>query len=417
MASTDYVNHLEALVKDGVLDVSLIDEAVLRVLDLKEELGLFDNPFRNADPLKEQQTMLSEPHLASAKKVAVESAVLLKNETPLPLHPGLRIAVIGPFAASHETNGPWSWHGNNAQNESIAEVLKRRDIELSIVKAGDAASDYDDADIEKLKRSDVVLLLLGENAHQSGEAHSRADITLPGKQAELVGFVKSLHATAVVVLQNGRPLVLENILAADAILETWFLGTKGAEAVCDLLYGIANPSGKLTMSFPRSVGQIPVHYDGLPTGRPNKHELRPREYVTKYIDELNSPRFPFGFGLSYANFSYGEPILSAPSIGPADHLAITVEIHNETAVAGVETVQLYLRDHAARISRPILELKAFRKIPLAAFETKTVDFELSLPDLSYRLADGSVVWDPGTFTVFVGPDSVRLKSASFLLKN
>ncbi len=417
MASTDYVNHLEKLVTDGVVDLSLIDEAVLRILDLKEELGLFADPFHNADPVKEQLTMLSEAHLALSKRVALESAVLLKNDRmALPLHPALRIALIGPYATSHETNGPWSWHGNNAKNESIAEVLRRRGIDLTIVKDGDSIASYDASDIEKLRQADVVLLLLGENAHQSGEAHSRADITLPGKQAELVGFVKSLHGTAVAVLQNGRPLVLENILEADAILETWFLGTKGAEAVCDLLYGIADPSGKLTMSFPRSVGQIPVHYDGLPTGRPNHHELHPREYVTKYIDELNSPRFPFGFGLSYAAFSYGAPVLSASAITPSESLAVTVELHNETARAGVETVQLYLRDKAARISRPVLELKAFRKIRLSAFETQTVRFELGLSDLSYRLPDGSVVWDPGVFTVSVGPDSAHLKAADFVLK-
>ncbi|MFA5006900.1 MAG: glycoside hydrolase family 3 N-terminal domain-containing protein [Candidatus Izemoplasmatales bacterium] len=417
MASTDYVNHLEDLVRDGIVDVHLIDEAVLRILELKRELGLFDDPFRNADPDQERVTMMSDEHLALAKRVALESAVLLKNDGALPLRNGLRIALIGPFATSRETNGPWSWHGNGAKNESLAEVLARRGVDVTLAKDGESASAYDAADVERIRTADVVLLMLGENAHQSGEAHARADIALPGTQAELVGFAKALGRPAVVVLQNGRPLVLEDILAADAILEAWFLGTKSSEAVCDLLYGIANPSGRLTMSFPRSVGQIPVHYDGLPTGRPNHHELHPREYVTKYIDQLNSPRFPFGYGLSYASFAYGEPVLSAPSIGPGDRLTVAVDVKNESAVEGVETVQLYLRDRAARVSRPVLELKAFERVRFAAFETRTIRFELGLSDWTYRLSDGSVVWDPGRFTVFVGPDSVRLKGSDFVLRN
>ena len=416
MASTDYVNHLENLVHDGIVDVRLIDEAALRVLELKRDLGLFDDPFRNADPEREKTVMLSPAHRAAARRAAHEAAVLLKNDGVLPLGRGLRLALLGPFAQSGETNGPWSWHGNGARNATLADVLAARGFDLVLVKTGASPDDYDVADREAIRRADVVLLALGESAHQSGEAHARADVTLPGRQAELVPFVSGLGRKAVILLQNGRPLVLENVLAADAILETWFLGTEAAPAIADLLAGDVNPSGRLTMSFPRAVGQIPVHYDELPTGRPNLDENHPGEYVTKYVDLPNSPRFPFGFGLGYARFDYGPVRLVTPSsITSAMSVTVAVDVTNAGAVGGVETVQCYLRDHAARISRPVRELKGFRRIALAPGETATVRFTLGLADLSYRLADGSLVWDPGLFTVSVGPNAATLQGASFRL--
>jgi len=416
MASTDYVNHLERLVAEGKVDVALIDEAVLRILNLKRELGLFDNPFKGALIPGETDVVRSKPHLKAARKVALEAAVLLKNDGVLPLDPTRKIAILGPFADSRKTNGPWSWHGNNAENESLAEVLERRGIRPVLVKKGEFGADYDAEDIVRIREADVVLLALGESARLSGEAHARADITLPGRQAELAEFVRSLGKKSVVILTNGRPLVLENILSVDAILETWFLGSMASEAIADLLYGIANPSGKLTMSFPRSVGQIPVHYDRLPTGRPNEDELHPGEYVTKYLDMLNSPRFPFGYGLSYARFRYDALILSAARIRAGETLTVSVGVTNEADVDGVEVVQLYLRDHAARISRPVRELKGFRRVAIQARTTETVTFELGLADLSYRLADGSLVWDPGRFSVHVGSDADAAAQASFVLE-
>lgn len=415
MASTCYANHLESLIRDGRIDPALLDEAVLRILELKRDLGLFENPFKGADDLAERTRVRGPEHRNASRKAAEECAVLLQNDGVLPLKEGARIAVLGPFAGARRTNGPWSWHGWEDENPSLPDVLSSRGMPPVFVKACASPDGCDDHDLDAIRRADVLLLCLGEEADESGEAHSKTDLSVPASQAEFLRLAESLGKKTVVLLQNGRPLVMENLLAADAILESWFLGTEASDVLADLLFGIVNPSGKLPMSFPRSVGQIPVHHDALPTGRPNPDELHPGEYVTKYLDSLNSPRFPFGFGLSYSRFACRNLRLSASVLSPTETLRVSLEVENAGSAAGKAVVQLYLGDPAARVSRPQRRLVAFRKTEIPAGKTAEVVFSLNVADLSYRLGDGSLVWDPGIFRVEAGEDPSRLLSAEFRL--
>lgn len=416
MASSCYINHLEEHIRSGNLPLKLLDEAVLRVLTLKQDLGLFDNPNKGADALRESTTVQHPDHLRAAHEVAAECAVLLTNDGTLPLNPAVSVAILGPYALAVKTNGPWSWHGYHDENPSLAEVLTARGISPVFAKIAGCPEEYSDHDIDRIRKADVVLLALGEPENWSGEAHSRTDIGLPGRQAEFVPFVRSLGKKAIVLLQNGRPLVLEEILDASAILETWFLGSRASEAIADLLYGVTNPSGRLPMSFPRSVGQIPVYHDALPTGRPNQNENHPGEYVTKYLDAPNSPRFAFGHGLSYSRFEVRNLSLSASKIRKDDVLAVEVDIINHGPLAGDTVIQLYLGDPVARISRPVRQLVTFRKIHVAVNETLRVRFELDIHDLSYRLADGTLVCDPGRINLWVGDSPDRLLSSAFVLE-
>lgn len=416
MASTCYINHLETLVNNHQIDLNLIDEAVLRILELKKQLGLFENPYKGAIPSAEQTMVRCPEFLSATKKAATESAVLLQNDGTLPLSTSQKIAILGPYAASTKTNGPWSWHGYNDNNASLNDVLLSRKIPVVFSKPADSLEEYTDHDIDRIRQADILLLALGEPENWSGEAHSRADISLPGKQASFVEFAATLNKKAVVLLQNGRPLILDNILCASAILETWFLGSMASEAICDLLYGIANPSGKLPMSFPRSHGQIPIYYNALQTGRPNTNETHPQEYVSKYLDSPNSPLFPFGYGLSYSTFHCSNLCLSAKRMKENDSLVVSITLENQSPIDGTDVIQVYLGDPVARISRPVRELIAFRKISLKGNEKTTVSFELTKKELSYRLKDGSLVTDPGKFILYVGDDPNQLLQNDFFLE-
>ncbi|KMM36846.1 glycoside hydrolase family 3 N-terminal domain-containing protein [Guptibacillus hwajinpoensis] len=408
MMTTTYVHHLSSLVRDGVVSEEIIDEAVLRILELKHKLGLFENPFRGADPTLEKEVVLCENHRLTARKLAQKSSVLLKNENVLPLQKSQRVSLIGPFAESDDLLGPWSWLGSGEDAILLKEGLlsKISPNQLQIAKGCGVESGTKEElayAIEAAKNSDVLLLALGERSDMSGEAGCRADIRLPQVQLELIARLKELNKPIVVVLFNGRPLDLHGIIEeADAVLEAWYPGTEGGAAIADLLYGDANPSGRLSMSFPYSVGQVPVYYNHFNTGRPKGAPDAQVRYVSQYLDIPNEPLFPFGYGLSYASFSYHNASLSTTKM--TEELEVRVTVKN-TGVEGEEVVQLYVRDIAGDVVRPMKELKDFKKILLRRGEEKEVSFTLSEEQLRYHHSDLSFESDPGAFVAYVGSNS------------
>lgn len=411
MASTTYTSHLSDLIDAGEVDERLLDEAVIRILELKRDLGLFEHPFKGANPQKAKDIVLSKDHLDRALEVARESIVLLKNNQVLPLKPTQRIAIVGPYADERNMIGPWHWHGRRDLHATLKEVFADQTV---FVKKAFRFDEFNADEIEQIHSADVVLFALGEHEWQSGEAHSRSDIRLPFDQHTLLSLTTPKQPK-VVVLFNGRPLDLQNISAADAIVEAWFPGSMAAEAIHEILLGVTNPSGKLPITFPKTLGQVPIYYNHQRTGRPYLGKDDRNEYVSKYLDIDNDPAYCFGHGLSYSNFVYGEIRLSREQLTSKDTLTVSFDVTNDSAVAGKETAMVFLKDHHGRVVRPVLELKAFRKERYLPYETKTLTFDLTNKDFGYLLEDGSFVVEPGLFTVFVGPDANRLQSKTVRL--
>ena len=414
MASSCYTNYLKKLVENQTVDIKLIDQAVYRILKLKKQIGLFDNPYKGASIEQEEKLVRSANHLQRAKEAALESAVLLKNDGILPLNKKLKYVMIGPYAESTSTNGPWSWHGRNNLNHQLSELLVEQGISLILTKEVSHPSDLSDSDMELVRESDVIILALGEHEKESGEAHSRSDIRLPRKQESFVTFSEFMNKKSMVLLYHGRPLDLTNIMQTNAILDVYFLGSMANDAIADLMTGVNNPSGKLTMSYPRNVGQIPIYYNHLNTGRP-KTDGGHNEFVSYYLDVENSPLFPFGYGLSYSNFNYTDMSVSKKSITKDEKLKISINVENTTNIPGYETVQLYIRDYSATISRPLKQLKGFKKIWFDQHEKKTVEFELSNHDLSFMNGEGQTVLETGRFAVMIGSNSETLTKMDFHL--
>ncbi|MGG1575450.1 glycoside hydrolase family 3 N-terminal domain-containing protein [Fictibacillus sp. NRS-1165] len=421
MMTVCYVNHLKELIVNNEVSEELLDEAVLRILALKKKLGLFENPHRGTDEHGEHEVIMSEPHRAVAKKLAAKSCVLLKNNNVLPLQSGKKVALIGPFAQSGDILGPWSWKGSREVAVQLYDGLKGRltSDKLSVAKGcGVETGTHEELQeaLDIAAHADVLVLALGEKSDMSGEAGSRSDIRLPEVQRELLAAIRRIGKPIVTVLFNGRPLDLRDVAEqSDAIIEAWFPGTEGGHAVADLLLGDVNPSGKLTMSFPHSVGQVPVYYNCFNTGRPQGAPDAQVRYVSQYLDVPNEALYPFGFGLSYTTFHYGEPVLSSPVLKAGESIKISVLVTNTGERQGEETVQLYVRDMAGDVVRPLKELKAFEKAVLAPGETKKIIFSIKEDQLRYYHSDLTFTSDPGTFTVFVGPDSVNVKEATFEL--
>ena len=412
MASTAYTNHLEELIQEGSVDIQLLDEAVLRILELKRDLGLFENPYKGADGSIDEHLVMSEDFMNQSLEAAHQSMVLLKNNDILPLSRDMKIALIGPYAQSRKTVGPWSWHGRRDLHMTLEEALSNQ---VTFCKSVESDIELTEEDLAKINQCDVCLLALGEDERLSGEAHSRTDLNLPGKQLELFNKIHKLGKKTVVVLHNGRPLLLNELLNAEAILECFFLGSKSAEAIRDVLFGTVNPSGKLPISFPKNVGQIPIYYNHLNTGRPYLGPEDHNEYVSKYLDVDNSPLFPFGFGLSYSVFKLQNLRLSSFEMKQNEVIEVSVTVENISKRAGFETIQLYIRDHHAQISRPVKELIQFQKIWFEPNQQKSVVFKLDVNDLSYTLSDGTSVYDVGVFSLMVGTSSVDYLKAEFEL--
>jgi beta-glucosidase len=419
-----YHDYLQKMLLNGDVTQKQVDAAVRRILTVKFALGLFDDPLRHVSDEREA-TLDNYPaeHLAAAYRLASESLVLLKNEkNALPLKPGSNIAVIGPLADSRsDLLGSWSGAGDSRFAASVLDAVRDANGggHLAFAKGCDVSSGDKsgfNAALETAGHADVVVMVLGESADMCGEASSRSSINIPGVQTELLRQIARTGKPLVLVLMNGRPLALEEESSlANALLEAWFPGTRGGQAVADVLFGKTNPSGRLPVTFPRSLGQVPIYYNAKNTGRPinpaNPHE----KYKSNYLDVSNDPLYPFGFGLSYTTFSYSGLKLDRDTLGSGDTLTVTVDVANTGASDGVETAQLYLHDLVADVARPVRELKGFQRAALKAGEHRQISFVIGEKELSFLRADMTWGTEPGKFDVFVGPNSRDLQSARFEL--
>ena len=439
-----YAGELAKLVKEGTIPESLIDESVLRILQLKNQLGLFEHPHKDADPEKEARYILCPEHRALAREAAAASCVLLKNDKVLPIRPSQKVAFIGPYIDNYEICSSWAVTGHPEDSVTIRQAAKellpdsnltfchgtsllpRDHVFAGFAEPNRAEEFYADvfADPAKAladavaaaKAADVVILCLGEHYLQTGEATSRTELSLPENQMELFYAVRTANPNVAVVLFNGRPLLLDELSRdAAAVLEAWFPGTEGGHAILDLLTGTKNPSGKLPMTFPRNMGQIPIYYNHFSTGRPLTG-TDPQRFVSKYTDAPNTPLFPFGYGLSYTEFSYSDVSLSSDSLTSEDSITASVQLKNTGACTGTEVVQLYIQGVAASTVRPVRELKGFTRITLTPGETQTVSFRISEAELSFHRADGSYGTEPGAFRVWIGGSSATENGTGFTLR-
>jgi len=442
MVGEGFLRNAEELVKEGKVTMQTIDAACRRILEAKYKLGLFDDPYRYLNDERAKTEILTPANRKEAEKIAEQSMVLLKNEKLLlPLKQSGTIALIGPLADNHrEMLGTWSAAGDWNKSVSVMEGVKNvtgssvnllyakgcnllTDRQLLIQLSGEAAVDSrtDDEMISEAvaiaAKADIVVAVLGEPEGYSGEASSRSELGLPGRQQELLKEILKTGKPVVLVLMNGRPLVLqwenEHI---PAILEAWHAGTEAGNAVANILFGNYNPSGKLTMTFPRNVGQIPIYYNHKNTGRPVDPTNPGEKYRSRYLDITNEPLYPFGFGLSYTTFTYSGLTLDKTSFSVPGSIKISVNITNSGRVDGTEVAQLYIRDLVGSITRPVKELKGFQKVFLKAGENKTITFTLSADDLAFYNDKLEHKAEPGDFKVFVGTNSANVKEAGFKLE-
>ena len=418
-----YRTHLADLVRAGKVSEKTLDTAVAHVLTKKFELGLFDDPYRYIDAAREKEVLSRPEHRAATRDMAKRSMVLLKNErNVLPLARSTRrIALIGPLAnARRDLEGSWVVHSDPAHVVSPAEGVRNhagKDTRLTVVTGCDVACTDTrgfDVAVRAARDADVVLVALGESFDQTGEARSQTSISLPGRQAELFARVQAAAKAAgkpvVLVIFAGRPLVFSELAGkADAIVYAWLPGTEGGNALADVLFGDYNPSAKLPMTIPRSLGQVPIFYSYLSTGRPIPEVEG--QYASIYIDSPNTPLFAFGHGLSYTTFGYSNLALSAPRMTDNGKLTVSFDLQNTGKRAGEEVVQLYLRDPVASIARPVKELKGFRKLRLEPGEIRRVSFEIDRELLSFH--DDKLHWgaEPGRFELMLGSasDDIRLR--------
>ncbi len=439
MVSEYFIDYLPGLIREGKIDIRLVDKACRRVLEAKYKIGLFENPYRYINEQRAQKEIFNENKLALSKEAAIKSMVLLKNEENLlPLSSDKKIAFVGPLVADQRNMlGNWSGAGDWRKSVSVKMALEKQfgankfiyakgcnliddKHVLKKINNGNVVSvdkktpqELIDEALDMVKDADVIVAVLGEAFNMSGEAASRSNIELPENQKDLLKELKRTGKPVVLVLINGRPLALqwenENI---DAILEAWFPGTKAGEAIVDVLFGNTNPSGKITMTFPRNVGQIPVYYNHKNTGRPYSET---QKYTTKYLDVPNEPLYPFGYGLSYTTFSYGDIMLDNSTLKEKGKITAKISISNTGEKEGTETVQLYIRDLVGTVTRPVKELKAFRQITLKAGESQTVSFEITEEMLKFYNADLQYIAEPGDFKLFIGGNSRDVKEAMFTL--
>jgi len=427
MAGKAY-DHLLDLVADGSINTDVIDSAVRNILGIKFELGLFDNPYVNPS---EFPAIANDHALQVAKKAAIESLVLLRNENgalPLKKDEIESLAVIGPLAdAPYEQLGTWVFDGDKSLSVTGLEGIQQligSDAEVRYVRAMPTsrshATDVQFAEaLQAAEQSDAVVLFLGEESILSGEAHSRADINLPGAQAELVHEMHKAGKPVIAVILAGRPLTLSNIVDdVDAILFAWHPGTMGGPAIADVLFGVEGPSGKLPVSFPRMVGQIPIYYGQKNTGKPptpdtivHIDDIDPFAPQTSlgmtafHLDAGYTPLWEFGFGLTYAAFEYGDIAVNTDEIREGDTITISAELRNTGDVAATETAQLYIRDLVGNVTRPVRELKGFKQVQLEAGEATRVEFQLHTDDLAFFGRDNTLIVEPGEFHAWIGGSS------------
>ncbi|MDR1225552.1 MAG: beta-glucosidase BglX [Prevotellaceae bacterium] len=441
MVSEYFIDELPALAPSGKVKIEAIDAACRRILEAKYKLGLFTDPYRGASAERAAKQIMSAEKLSLSKEAAIKSMVLLKNDRQvLPLNAAKKIAFIGPLVKNQrDLIGNWSGAGSWKQAVSLWDALETSygkgkflyakgcnlvDDEAlrnklnphggSIIPDSKTPQQLISEAVQTAQQSDVVVAVLGESFGMSGEAASRSGIGLLDNQKELLKALKKTGKPIVLVLMNGRPLVLQwendNL---DAILETWFAGTQAGPAIAEALFGAANPSGKVTMTFPRNVGQIPVYYNHKNTGRPFDAT---QKYTTKYLDVPNEPLYPFGYGLSYTTFKYSNVALTGQILTSNGAIEASVSVSNTGQYAGEEVVQFYIRDLAGSVTRPVKELKGFEKIMLNPGESKDVKFTITPEMLAFYNADLQLVSEPGEFHVFIGGSSATANKAEFTLK-
>lgn len=445
MMSNVYSNNLKQLVEEKLISEEIINEAVLRILKLKNRLGLFENPYKNTDCYLEKKILLSKENLKKARELTAKTFVLLKNkDNILPLDKNQKIALIGPYANNIAILGSWSMFSDKSKittlkeafearigNDNVlyakgSEILEEKEIN-EILKADgeniihmknekETLEKYLKEAIEIAQKADVVVLAIGEHYKQTGEACSRTNIEISNIQKRLLEELSKLNKKIIAVIFNGRPIILRGIAEkVDGLLEVWFPGTEGANAITDVIFGDVNPSGKLTMSFPQSVGQCPIYYNHYNTGRPDKKNIR---YVSRYQDVPTESYYPFGFGLSYSKFIYSDIKLSNKILNKESKIIATVKVKNISDIVGEEVVQLYIQDIVGSVVRPVKELKCFRKIEIMPKEEVCIKFEICEEMLKFWNESMKFEVEEGEFKVFVGGSSNEedLLSDTFIYK-
>lgn len=443
MMSNVYAGNLKQLVEEKLVSEELIDDAVLRVLRLKNSLGLFENPYKNIDNREENDLLSNKENLELARRLTTKTIVLLKNENNiLPLNHKQKIALIGPYADNIAILGSWSMFSDKSKITTLkeafeakigkenviyakgSEILEEREIN-QILQSDGGTMIHTENEEEKLtqylkeakeaaKQADVIVLAIGEHYRQSGEACSRANIDISNIQKRLLNELAKLNKKIVAIMFNGRPIVLRDISEkVNGLLEAWFPGTEGANAITDIIFGDANPSAKLTMSFPQATGQCPIYYNHYNTGRPHESNVR---YVSRYQDIPTESYYPFGYGLSYSKFIYSCLNLSNKVLTKDSKIKVSVKIKNDSNRIGEEIVQLYIQDLVAKVVRPVKELKAFQKVVILPKQEKEVTFEISEDMLKFW--DENLRYDSenGDFKVYIGTNSEDTLFDIFSLK-
>ena len=440
MMSNVYANHLKDLIEEGKVPEAVLDESVLRVLTLKNKLGLFENPYGNTNEEREKKILKCKEHLQKARELTAETFVLLKNEKKvLPLKRDSKIALIGPYADNIAILGSWSIYSDKARIPTLKEtfekmvgaenvlyakgshILEEKDLNHMLLEDGEPPIHTEDEKemekqmlkeaIEIAKKADVIVLAIGEHYRQSGEACSRANIEISQIQQNLLEKLSQLNKKIVIILFNGRPLVLNQVAEkTDALLEVWFPGTEGANAITDIVFGEVNPSGKLTMSFPQATGQCPIYYNHYNTGRPHIEDIR---FASRYQDIPTESYYAFGYGLSYSNFEYSDLRISNNKMDKNSSITVTVKVKNNSNMLGKEVIQLYLQDLVASVVRPTKELKGFKKVCFKPFEEKEISFEITPEMLRFWNEKMEYKAQIGEFKVFVGPNSRDTKEEVF----
>lgn len=443
MVSEGFLGTLKNSLQQGKISEKDIDDACRRILVAKLKLGLFEDPYRYANPERAKNEIFSEANRARAREIASQTFVLLKNDNQtLPLKKNSKIALVGPMADNAENMpGTWSVAGNFSESVSLRKGLEKAlgdNVVLTYAKGANVVADsllesrvsifgkptYRDnrpahelieEALEAAKDADVIIAAMGESAEMSGESSSLTNIDLPENQRDLLKALQKTGKPIVIVLFTGRPIGLgweqENI---PAILNVWFAGSEAGDAIADVLFGKVNPSGKLTMTFPQNVGQVPLYYNHKNTGRPLAEGKWFEKFRSNYLDVTNEPLYPFGFGLSYTTYQYGEIELNKTNLVNDDKLIVKVPITNKGAYAGQEVVQLYIRDKVASITRPVKELKGFQKVQLNPGQTKFVEFEITVEELKFYDYELNHIWEPGEFEIMVGGNSKEVQSKTII---
>lgn len=415
MVSRSYIENLEELINSGEVDIKLLDEAVMRVLELKNDLGLFENPYKDASAEDEKKFCFCDEHKALSRRAAEETTVLLKNDGILPLDRSKKLVVVGSLADSKLITGSWALFVDKDKTVTLKQAFEELYGETDITFF--ATDDVTDEMLDAVKNADAVVLCLGEDHTTTGESMSISDISLPLPHRKLFDKVYEINQNTAVVLFGGRPLVLPEVAEkTNALVEAWLPGSCGSYAVADILFGKVNPSGRLSMSFPYSTGQLPISYSSFATGRPKPKKFGFVPYSSNYMDVPNEPLYPFGYGLSYSEVEYSPIALSSGILTDDTAVTATVTVTNKSDIEAFEPVQLYIRDIKGSVVRPLRELKGVQKIRLAGGESREVSFDITEEMLRFYDADMNFVSEAGEFSVWIGTDSLTANEARFVLE-